>query len=78
MSNLRSTLNPEERGLFIGPTLYRTALNRFELNCGMCGGVYFVDQATAERVHEAVRQGFDNPFRCEDCEEEYDEMAYEG
>lgn len=79
MSNLRSALNPEEKqGAVTGPTEYRIGGNQFELSCGMCGNVYFVDQSTADRVREAVEQGLDNPFRCEDCEEEYDEMAYEG
>jgi hypothetical protein len=79
MSNLRSSLNPEEQpGAVAGPTGYRTGINQFELRCGMCGNLYFVDQPTAERVKTAIEQGLDDPFRCEDCEEEYDEMAYEG
>jgi hypothetical protein len=78
MSNLRAALNPEEQGLFMGPTTNRTGVNKFELSCGMCGDLYFVDQSTADRVRAAIRQGLDNPFRCGECEEEYDEMAYEG
>ena len=27
---------------------------------------------------EAIDSGLDNPFRCEVCNEEYDELAYEG
>ena len=80
MSNLRSALNPEEqqRGAPTGPTNYRTAANPLEISCGMCGNPFFVDQSTADRVKAAIKQGLDNPFRCSDCEEEYDEMAYEG
>ena len=44
----------------------------------MCGDVYFVNSETLEGVNTAVRAGLDNPFRCVDCEEEYDELAYEG
>jgi hypothetical protein len=78
MSNLRAALNPEEQGVFIGPTPYRTGVNKVELSCGMCGDLYFVEQSTADRVRKAIRQGLDNPFRCTVCEEEYDEMVYDG
>ncbi|HKS28675.1 MAG TPA: hypothetical protein VJS44_12690 [Pyrinomonadaceae bacterium] len=79
MPNLRSTLNPkEQRSAATGPTVYRTEANHVEISCGMCGNLFFVDKSTADSVREAIKQGLDNPFRCEDCKEEYDELAYEG
>jgi hypothetical protein len=68
----------EEHVASVGPTTFRTAENQHELRCGMCGEIYFVDSVTLDSVNTAVAQGLDNPFRCEDCEEEYDEAAYEG
>ena len=79
MTKLRSAVSPEEeRAARVGPTTFKTEENRHELRCGMCGEIYFVDSETFDGVSVAVEAGLDNPFRCEDCEEEYDELAYEG
>lgn len=42
----------------------------------MCGEVFFVDEVTFEKVSHAFREGFDNPFVCDDCRNELDEPAY--
>jgi cell division protein FtsN len=58
------------------PKRTRTRLNRFQVQCGSCGDLFFVDQETAEKVRSAI--AFDpagNPFCCDDCEQEYDEEA---
>jgi hypothetical protein len=76
---LRSEQNPEERlGLHKGPTSYKTAVNIYAERCGMCGVIQFVDEATLRGICAAAESGLDNPFKCDDCEEEYDELAYEG
>lgn len=76
---LRSELNPEERpGLQEGPTSFKTPSNNFEARCGMCGGFFYVDEATAKAIGVAAETGLDNPFKCSDCRDEYDELAYEG
>jgi hypothetical protein len=76
---LRSEQNPEEQpGLQEGPTSYKTPVNGSEVRCGMCGGLFYVDEATAKAVGVAARTGLDNPFMCADCRDEYDELAYEG
>ena len=76
---LRAEQNPEERpGFYDGPTSHPTHVNSFELRCGMCGRVQFVNEATLRAVCVAAETGLDNPFRCADCEEGYDELAYEG
>ncbi len=53
-------------------------LNQFGIRCGMCGDLYYVDEATKARIAAADETGPDNPFQCEDCETEYDDLAYEG
>jgi hypothetical protein len=76
---LRSEQNPEERlGLQKGPTSYKTPVNIYQERCGMCGRIQFVDEATLRGVCATSEAGLDNPFRCADCEEEYDEVFYEG
>jgi hypothetical protein len=73
---LRSEQNPEERpGLVEGPTSYQTPVNAFSARCGMCGAIRFVDEATLRAICVAAEMGLDNPFKCTDCEEEYDELA---
>lgn len=76
---LRSEQNPEERlGLQKGPTSYKTTVNLYQERCGMCGVIQFVDEATLRGICAASEARLDNPFRCADCEEEYDELFYEG
>ena len=74
---LRSRLNPEEqRGQIERATTYRTGPNQHELECGFCGATYYVDEAIFDRVSSAIEQGFDNPFCCDDCESEYEELSH--
>ncbi len=76
---LRSEQNPEEQpGLREGPSSFKTAAHSFEVRCGMCGGLHFVDEATSKAIRVAVEAGLDNPFMCADCRDEYDDLAYEG
>ena len=79
MSKLRSEISSEEEHVNItGPTTFKTAENQQELRCGMCGDIYFVDEETFRRVNRTAVEGLDNPFKCSDCEEEYDDLSYEG
>ena len=76
---LRSEQNPEERpDPKDGPTRYKTFVNGFAARCGMCGDQYFVNESLHAAIITAAREGLDNPFKCADCEEEYDDLAYEG
>jgi hypothetical protein len=55
-----------------GPTAERSRFNRHEIVCADCGGHYFVDDATYERVVEAL--AFDptsDAFVCDECETEH-------
>lgn len=78
MEKLRSAIDPEETNIIQGPTTLPGDQNRLELRCGMCGRINFVDEETINRASEATKAGLDNPFRCEICQQEYDDLAYEG
>ena len=79
MTKLRWEVSPVEGSAApLGPTTFKTAEHQHELRCGMCGEIYFVDSETLDSVNTAVQAGLDNPFLCEDCEEAYDEVAFEG
>ena len=49
-----------------------------EVRCGMCARELYVDEGAYRSYAEALLSGLDNPFRCEVCAEEYDDLAYEG
>lgn len=56
------------------PTRYPTEKNRFQLHCGLCGELYYVNELTAQRAKSAIqRDPSETPFYCERCEEEYSE-----
>jgi hypothetical protein len=61
-----------------GPTVFKTERNEHEVRCGMCGRIIYIDEETFSFVSDAISAGLDDPFRCELCKEEYDDLAYEG
>ncbi|HKY26762.1 MAG TPA: hypothetical protein VJM12_02325 [Pyrinomonadaceae bacterium] len=77
MTTLHSSFDPD-RQLATGPTSFMTERNEHEVRCGMCARAVYVDEETYQFVSDAIKSGLDNPFRCEICEEEYDDLAYEG
>jgi len=74
---LRSSLNPEEQtNLVDGPTTYKKGPNKSQLVCGLCNEIYYVDDETFRHAITAIEEGFDEPFCCEECEVEYDELSH--
>ncbi|MGH9874497.1 MAG: hypothetical protein ACRD9S_18740 [Pyrinomonadaceae bacterium] len=74
MTTLRSYLDPDQQTP--GPTSFMTERNDYEVRCGMCARIVYVRE-TYSFVSDAINAGRDNPLRCEVCEEEYDDLAYE-
>ena len=54
-----------------------TERNEHEVRCGMCAREVYVDDQTYRLGSDAMNSGSDNPFRCEVCFDEYDELTYE-
>lgn len=76
MQKLRSTISPEEGPAMLpGPTRYRTQQNRFTLICNLCGAINYVDEPAFERVSAAFQERLENPFCCETCLEESEDIA---
>jgi hypothetical protein len=61
-----------------GPTVFKTERNQHEVRCGMCGRIIYIEEETFDFVSDAVKAGLDDPFRCELCKDEYDDLVYEG
>jgi hypothetical protein len=49
---------------------------RFALNCSLCSEKYYTDQATFDRLINSIEETDENPFVCEECQQEYDELEY--
>ena len=62
----------------ITATSIMTDENEHEVRCGMCARELYVNDDAYELYSEALISGLDNPFRCEICSEEYDDLAIAG
>ena len=76
MTTLRSYIDPDQQTA-TGSSSFRTEQNEIEVRCGICARPMYVDQETYGFGSDEIKSGRDNPFRCEHCEEDYDDPAYE-
>ena len=77
MTTLRSYTD-QNQPTFIPAASTMTDDNQHEVRCGMCARELYVDEDAYNYYTEALVSGLDNPFRCEVCSEEYDDLVYEG
>lgn len=77
MSTVRSYIEQNHHGIVTAPEIM-TDDDQHEVRCGMCARELYVDDDGYRLYCEAINSGLDNPFRCEVCSEEYDDLAYEG
>jgi hypothetical protein len=75
---LRSHIDQNQERTGAAATSIMTDDNQHEVRCGMCAVEMYVDDEGYRRYLDAIQSGLDNPFRCEVCNEEYDDLAYEG
>ena len=77
MPTLRSYIDQNQQKTLV-PASIMTDDTQHEVRCGMCARELYVDDEGYRLYMEAMNSGLDNPFRCELCNEEYDDLAYEG
>ena len=77
MTTLRSYIDPEQPSATTEPTFFKTERNQQEVRCELCGRIEYVDEETFRSVSEAILASLDNPFHCEICEQEVDELAFD-
>ena len=77
MSTVRSHIDQDQLSVVAARSIM-TDDNQHEVRCGMCAKELYVDDEGYRLYMEAITSGLDNPFRCEVCNEEYDDLAYEG
>ena len=54
---------------------FRTEGKAFQAICESCGKTWYVSQGWSEAINRAVENGAENPFLCDDCNEQDEEMA---
>src|SRR5437763_9848762 len=52
-----------------------TEQNRFNMYCSTCHAPFYVDKGFYESIVTAMEEGLDNPFVCDDCQQEVDEIG---
>jgi hypothetical protein len=77
MSTVHSYIDQKQQPPNIASAIM-TDDKQHEVRCGMCAKEIYVDEEGYGLYMEAITSGLDNPFRCEVCNEEYDDLAYEG
>lgn len=75
MPTLRSHIDQNEQ-LSPGVTPFPTDTNLHEVRCGMCARELYVDDEGYRSYMETMTSGLENPFRCDSCNEEYDDRSY--
>jgi hypothetical protein len=71
--NERETLDTNDKfSVRARPTREPSAANVHAVRCGVCDGLFYIDDATFAKVRRAAEfDPSDNPFVCERCEDDY-------
>ena len=77
MTTLRAYIDQNQQAP-LAVTQIMTDENQHEVRCGTCARELYVDEEGYRFYKEALISGLENPFRCEICSEEYDDLAYQG
>jgi hypothetical protein len=72
MSTLLSSIDHNQETP-VGLSSTMTETNHHEVRCAMCARELYVDEQNYERYVQALTSSLDNPFRCEVCNEEFDD-----
>ena len=76
MNNLRSHLDPDQRSATTNSTSFKTEKYEYEVRCSNCGESFFVTESMYLFAKQGIEAGLDNPFKCDECEEAYDQLSY--
>ena len=75
-TKLREEIDADSIESLVSVSDHKIGQNKYEISCGECAKTLYADKETSERIFRSIKQGLDNPFICEDCQEEYEEMAH--
>jgi hypothetical protein len=81
--NVRGCLCEQDQGKELTPMSWKTMLvsristKPLRNNCRDCNRTFYADREASESIYRSIEQELDNPFLCNDCQQDYDESAYE-
>lgn len=73
---LREELDGDLGENYVSISDYKTKQNDQEISCGVCCKTFYADTLAYSNISRAIEHGLDNPFLCDDCQQEYDELAH--
>ena len=76
-TRVRSEIDADLNENYVSISDYKTERNSHEINCVECNKTFYADKEEYEKMSRVVRQGLDNPFLCDDCRMEYDDLERE-
>lgn len=76
MNTLRSEKDADKLDVTYTYSEYRSKENPHEILCSVCAKSFYVDDETIDKLSRAMEEGRDNPFVCDDCIEDYEEIAH--
>jgi hypothetical protein len=74
-TKLKEEIDADRAENYVSVTYYRNGQNKYEINCGLCNKTLYTDKETSERIYRSIEQGLDNPFLCNECEREFEDLA---
>ena len=76
-TRLREEIDGDFNDNYVGIVDHKTKLNNHEINCSECNKTFYADKDEYEKVARVIEQGLDNPFICDECRTEFDELAHQ-
>lgn len=76
-AKLREEIDGDLLENYVGITDFKTDENRYEITCATCNKTFYADRETSEGIYRKLEEGLDNPFLCNDCQQDYEESAFE-
>lgn len=75
MQGTRSERDPDLGEHQADFTDIKTTVNSQAINCSICNRTLYTDRLTFDKFGLAMEEGLDNPFTCDNCVAEFEELT---
>ena len=76
MQQLREEKDADRHEFAFTATQFPAGENQHPVICVTCGETFYVDKQMHEHTARLIAEGLDNPFECDGCSDEMEELAY--
>lgn len=76
MQQLRAERDADRLEFRFSATRFPVDDNQHPVICVTCGETFYVDKQMHESTARLIAEGLDNPFECDDCRDEMEELAH--